>query len=69
MKDTQGAVAKELKDFAAIFLVEGEEDTAMPGPEEESMLFVDMHEVGIPYDISKNDGCQLALELLIHDGG
>jgi hypothetical protein len=68
MENTQGAVPEKLEHFTAIFFMQVEEDGPVPGPEQKGMVLIDMHEMGVPYDIGKNDGRELAFKLLLHDG-
>jgi len=68
MENAQCSVPEKLQDFPPIFFMQGKKDRPVPGPKQEGMVFIDMHEVGIPYDIRKNDCGELAFKLLLHDG-
>ena len=60
VKDAEGTVTEKLEYLATIFFMQGKKDTSVSGTKEQSMIFIDMHEVCVPYDIRKNDCCELA---------
>src|SRR6187401_2091821 len=55
VEDAQGAVTEKLVDLAFIFFMQFQQDFPVAGTKHVCPFFIDMHQVGISNDISKDD--------------